>query len=1004
MKEEHAQHHTEQSSDKMTANNLPEEISEMAAREKSIRHGSAASLHRWWARRPNVLARVGVYLALTETQNPDQTFLAMLGEVSPSEAILRLAKSNLRENQWRWAWREKRHDLDEGVADSDEQFSPETPRMLDPFAGGGSIPSEAARLGCEAYASDLNPVAYHILRATLQYPPAYSAPDEKIGGSAPKETWAGLKEELAYWTRRANLLAVERILPLFGVQNGEEAKLPRYYLWVHIAQCANPSCNRLFPLRNFIPLEREGGKIKALVFEPTGDDLQPRIIEVQNTESKEKHYVCAFCGQAQTNQIALAEPILAAVVFDQGGKKVFTSVAASDRVLFAPWTDTHFQRLNELLERNFARAISSSLPEQTYAAVRRFGYDTFRDLFSPRQLLVALEYTEAIRNICSEMEAAHIPIEQINALRTYLAFFIGSLVQSNSTLCRWLFAQRAAGTSLDYLTPAFTPSFAESSPIGMAERWLSKTLPAIENLASIPKATEVSLCDASSLPYADEFFDAIVTDPPYFDLVPYADLADFYWVWESAVIADITPATRASDQRPLEIKREQSPELYWQGLEAALRESYRVLKPGRMFAMLLGEKVKESFENYISIAQQVGFELADVKSIPSYEKHLLGVLDQSSTLLVYFRKPSVKTLRSALKAEATVLLDAAESGRPVLYSGLAQLLISELTEEEIADLIPSVAKGARLEILMEVLADKDPRQLLEESLGKVGLRRIAKRLSKSESLDGGRGPLDIVLTHFGFSLPSPAREEGVAQVCDNLRRLCAKIRLAKEKDDVRGPFLNGCTSMERLIRVSMWGWAQMIFDSERDGSLLKILQAANSNKHYQLDRLSFGDILTIFRGLPDLVASSSKVDLIEQKYGRRHIYLPNNKQTKLADRIGEIIALRNKIEHNKDNYWADTELQLLIENTTSTLERGIALLSDLVASHAVPRIARAIQEIRDLFGRITYRLELDDGTETEARFSTQIRLGDTYLYFGSETNPRPVDPLILPLAELGNIH
>src|SRR4030095_4523555 len=107
--------------------------------------------------------------------------------------------------------------------------------------------------------------------------------------------------------------------------------------------------------------------------------------------------------------------------------------------------------------------------------------------------------------------------------------------------------------------------------------------------------------------------------------------------------------------------------------------------------------------------------------------------------------------------------------------------------------------------------------------------------------------------------------------------------------------------------------------------------------------------------------------------------------------------------HDKEGYWTQNGLPLLINEITGSLETGISLISELTDAQALPRIARAIQEIKDVYGRITYKLELDDGNEVEARFSAPILLGAAYLYFGAATNPRPVDPLILAMEEVGAI-
>jgi hypothetical protein len=141
---------------------------------------------------------------------------------------------------------------------------------------------------------------------------------------------------------------------------------------------------------------------------------------------------------------------------------------------------------------------------------------------------------------------------------------------------------------------------------------------------------------------------------------------------------------------------------------------------------------------------------------------------------------------------------------------------------------------------------------------------------------------------------------------------------------------------------------------------------------------------------------------MQQKFGHRHPYLPN-KPTKMADRLGEIVTLRNKVEHDKDGHCTNATVAALIDSTASVMEMAADLLDDLASARAVPRLARVIQEIRDSWNRVTYRLNLDSGVDVEARFTSPMKLGGSYLYFGSGTNPRPVDPLALPIEQLGEV-
>src|SRR5579863_9623982 len=142
---------------------LPDSLSESVQRSKSVR--TISPMHRWWAVRSPILARIATYLAVTETQNPDENLLAELAELSMSSHALTEIRSQIRDTQWRWLWREQENaDVQSGTEEAPS--SPDDPRILDPFAGSGSIVAEATRIGCHAHALDLNPLSFQILQAS----------------------------------------------------------------------------------------------------------------------------------------------------------------------------------------------------------------------------------------------------------------------------------------------------------------------------------------------------------------------------------------------------------------------------------------------------------------------------------------------------------------------------------------------------------------------------------------------------------------------------------------------------------------------------------------------------------------------------------------------------------------------------------------------------------------------------------------------------------------------
>ena len=231
----------------------------------------------------------------------------------------------------------------------------------------------------------------------------------------------------------------------------------------------------------------------------------------------------------------------------------------------------------------------------------------------------------------------------------------------------------------------------------------------------------------------------------------------------------------------------------------------------------------------------------------------------------------------------------------------------------------------------------------------------------------------------------------------------SKIAQAEEKVGIRGPFLEGCTAVERLLRVSIWGWAQLAFGPDRDSQLLLALQTEDSSKRYKLNKLSVGHIIVLFRRLPDLIASSPMAPIIERKYGRKHVYLPTNKKTKFADRLGKVFEFRNKVEHDKDRYWADIGLANARLQLTPLLLEAQQLLLELVEARAIPRIVEPIKETKDKWNRKSYVLSIDDGTDVEVRVSVPLTLGSSYLCYGTEINPRPVDPFMLAVDDLDTI-
>jgi hypothetical protein len=552
------------------------------------------------------------------------------------------------------------------------------------------------------------------------------------------------------------------------------------------------------------------------------------------------------------------------------------------------------------------------------------------------------------------------------------------------------------------------PVFVETHPQRLTTQWLNRILPAITEFSSVPTVESVLCGDAKQLPYPENFFDAVITDPPYFDGVPYSDLSDFFRVWEHPLLAIGKPkeafgrATAADVvQSPAVVSPDDAREYYWHGYKAATAEIYRVLKSGSLFTLIVTTPTASVFDTYISLSQEAGFELFNVKHMDERLRSASLAPTSQRTYLIYFRKP--QRINGTLKPEtinAAQILEAAEANRPLLYEGLAQLFLEELEESEIQGLLTDEYKGTTFERLLEVLADRDLRELLHGLFGDVGLRRLVRKLGIVQG-EASVAPEDLVLSHFGFATPTPRTLRGAHQAIIQLRQLVSRVDLAEDKAVIRGLFLEGSTTLECLVRAGVWAWGFLAFGQSRDGELLRLLRESPEGKdrHHSLDKLSFGNVATLFRRLPDAIAQSPMAALIERKFGRRHVYNPSEKLGKPFARLDELISIRNKIEHDKDRFWSDAALGSSKTYVSSALAKTIELVSCLVRIRAIPVWAHATHQIQDAWSRTTYRFVLDDGSLAEARFTYSLKLGGVYLYFGGDVNPRPVNPLIVSSEE-----
>lgn len=597
------------------------EVSEQSAREKSIRHGHISTLHIWWARRPLAACRAVVFASLIP--DPDdpacpESFRQVVKEVlgrtefrpknGEGTAVEDTARNRCLEfikHLVKWENSNTPAYIDPArtlIAAAHKLLNPdaqgEAPKVLDPFAGGGAIPLEALRLGCEAHAVDLNPVAHLIELCTLVYPQKYGQPDSRpvpeyikrlIAHNRAKKkakTGAGLFDgqddseaakgddlipdvEITEAEYRKNPLAADVkywgnwVLEQARKEIGQfypadsDGSVPVAYLWARTVTCPNPTCGATIPLVRQLWLCKKAKRKVAMRLIPDAKAKSCRFEVAEgkhidfdpNTGTMQKgSAACPFCQmivdgktlRTESKAKRMGQQLMGVVTSrpKQKGKK-YRAAAATDGAAY--------QQSSQALEKAKVSHGSEIVPNEAMthdrpspnsrglSGVVRYGLDSFGKLFNTRQTLTLTTLVRHIRLALDHTNRGIEP-EYCAALVGYLALTLDRAIESNSTLGRWIsagekpagaYGRQALGMVWDYCEV----NLFEESPRQFSDslRWVCKC---IEHFAAIGKVPGVvQRTSASALPVLPNSVEAVVTDPPYYDSVPYGDLSDFFYVW-----------------------------------------------------------------------------------------------------------------------------------------------------------------------------------------------------------------------------------------------------------------------------------------------------------------------------------------------------------------------------------------------------------------------------------------------------------------------------------------
>jgi putative DNA methylase len=559
-----------------------EAINTASAREKSIRHGHPSTLHLWWARRPLAACRAVLFASLVDdpSSHPDRF---------PTEEAQQRERERLFgiiERLVKWENSNNEHVLREARDEILKHTNGNPPPVYDPFAGGGSIPLEAQRLGLEAHASDLNPVAVLINKALIEIPPRFANmppvnPEsrkqqiensrEELGNSAVPSPIsyllsptsykgaAGLAADVRYYGKWMRDEAEKRIGHLYP-----KVRLPKEYgggeatviawLWARTVKCPNPACGAQMPLVRSFSLSTKKGK-ESWVEPVIEHGTPPRVrFTVKRGVGKPQE---GTVGRRGARCLCCGTPVMLDHVRIEGragrmGAQMMAIVAEGKHGrIYLPPSEEQEQIAASAQP---AWAPDTDLPEQALGfRVQNYGLTKHRELFTQRQLTALTTFSDLVGEARAlvRADAANTgvvldPAAYADAVATYLAFSISKIADRNSTIATWAPNREHARNTFTRQAISMTWDFAESNVFSESSGNFLGGITSIQFILeelTIANPGIVSQLSASNIKIENAVFS---TDPPYYDNVPYADLSDFLYIWLRSSLLKVYPELLAT--------------------------------------------------------------------------------------------------------------------------------------------------------------------------------------------------------------------------------------------------------------------------------------------------------------------------------------------------------------------------------------------------------------------------------------------------------------------------